>query len=268
MTIVQSLWIGTALPDLQQLSIRSFLAHGHEYHLYTYGDIEGVPEGTTLRDGTAILPSDSIFCYQRGFGKGSYAAFSNLFRYKLILDRGGWWVDTDVVCLRRLQFDDPFVFATERDTDGTIYCATCIFKCPAGAPILDYCLCVSTSKDRQTLLWAEIGPVLLTDAVKEYGMSAHCAPVEAFNPIHYFDFASVIEPRFDMSRLAQSYSVHLWNQMWKTHGGSPSADPSSDSLYAILRQQYGSSLQPQLSLAEQRSANDHVRIPRLRHQGR
>ncbi len=106
MSIVQSVWIGAVLPPLQQLSIRSFLAQGHEYHLYTYGDVENIPQDATIRDGSEVLHRDNIFCYPHGFGKGSYSAFSNLFRYKLILDRGGWWVDTDVVSLRPFQFDD------------------------------------------------------------------------------------------------------------------------------------------------------------------
>ena len=113
MSLVQSLWIGDSLPAMQRLSISSFLRNGHGYHLYSYNDIDGVPPGTTVKDAATILPRDSIFFYQTGFGKGSYSAFSNLFRYKLLLERGGWWVDTDVVCLRHLDFQQAMVFATE-----------------------------------------------------------------------------------------------------------------------------------------------------------
>ena len=44
---------------------------------------------------------------------GSLAAFSNLFRYKLLLERGGWWVDTDVICLRPFRVRDELVIASE-----------------------------------------------------------------------------------------------------------------------------------------------------------
>src|SRR6187549_2184730 len=110
MITVQSLWVGEVLPPLQQLSIRSFLAHGHQYHLYAYGDLQGAPEGAVVIDAATILPAESIFYYQHGFGQGSVSAFSNLFRYKLICERGGWWVDTDVVCLKPFEFDVPYVF--------------------------------------------------------------------------------------------------------------------------------------------------------------
>lgn len=49
--IVQSLWIGPRLSSMEWLSIRSFLEHGHEVHLFVYEDVEGVSEGTVVRRG-------------------------------------------------------------------------------------------------------------------------------------------------------------------------------------------------------------------------
>jgi hypothetical protein len=238
MTIVQSLWIGAALPEVQRLSISSFLAHGHPYHLYAYGEIDSMPQGATLCDASAVLPRDSIFCYQEGFGKGSYSAFSNLFRYKLLFERGGWWVDTDVVCLKEFTFDDPFVFSTEHDSDFTIQCATCVFKSPARSPFLEYCIDVVASKDTKTLQWGEIGPRLLDEAVRRFELGGHRLPVDAFNPINYFEFGTIIESGFDMSRLANSHAVHLWNQMWKHQNTDPAVAAPADSLYGQLRQRY------------------------------
>ena len=94
---MQSLWIGNALSMMEQLSIASFLANGHEYHLYNYEDIENAPDGTVLKAADQILPESMIFKYK---AYPSYAGFSNFFRYKLLLTKGGWWVDTDLVCLR------------------------------------------------------------------------------------------------------------------------------------------------------------------------
>src|SRR5262245_44337282 len=101
---VQMLWIGERLSTLERLCMASFLAHGHEVHLYAYGAIEAVPPGTQLRDGREILPAANVFTYANGFGKGSPSAFANEFRYKLLLERGGVWSDTDVVCLKPFDF--------------------------------------------------------------------------------------------------------------------------------------------------------------------
>src|SRR4030095_6670627 len=154
---VQSLWVGTHLPSLHFLGIRSFLEHGHEFHLYAYDTIDGVPEGTTLCDASSILPRDSIFCYQNGFGKGSYSAFSNLFRYALLFAKGGWWVDTDVVCLKPFEFANEVVFATERKEHSEATAASCVIKSPAGAEYLRYCLDVCAAKDKDKIVWGEIG---------------------------------------------------------------------------------------------------------------
>lgn len=238
MHTVQSLWIGRDLPPIQQLSIRSFLAHGYQYHLYVYDqDLDGVPQGTTLMDASPILPRDRIFCYQDGFGKGSYSAFSNLFRYKLIFERGGWWVDTDVVCLEPFEFDSAVVIATEREDDLSILSATCAFKSPQKSEYLEYCLDVCASKNLNEIRWSEIGPYLFDEAVKRYGHVKDQVAVEVFNPIDFFQFRDIVAPDFDMTRLAGSVAVHLWNQMWKSHEVSLDDAPPG-SLYDTLRREY------------------------------
>ena len=108
---IQSLWIGGELSPMEQLSIASFLAHGHEYHLYSYGEVGRLPKGAVLKNAEEILPKTAIFQYRQ---HPSYAGFSNFFRYRLLLRKGGWWVDTDVVCLKPFAFDAPYVFAAER----------------------------------------------------------------------------------------------------------------------------------------------------------
>ena len=162
--IIQSLWIGDVLTAIQRLSIQSFLANGHEYRLYVYQNVGDVPKGTTVCDASTILPREDIFCYQNGFGKGSYSAFSNLFRYKLLFEKGGWWVDTDVVCLKPFDFKEDFVFATERKKDRIEKAASCVIKSPAKSEYLDYCMRVCNDKNKDKIIWGEIGPLLMDDA--------------------------------------------------------------------------------------------------------
>ena len=236
--IVQSLWIGARLSALQILSINSFLSHGHEYHLYAYEEIADVPKGAIVYDASEILPSESVFSYKDGFGKGSYSAFSNQFRYRLIFEKGGWWVDTDVVCLRHFDFDDEFVFAMEHENHDTAVTASCVLKSPPRSEYLSYCLQVCEAKDKATLRWNEIGPCLLDEAVKRFDLTGHRVPVHVFNPVNWFEFSELLKPGFDMSRLTDSYAVHLWNQMWTNHNVDPDDDAHPESLYALLRKRY------------------------------
>lgn len=109
--MIQSLWIGQKLSVMEQLAISSFLQNGHSFHLYVYNEMQGVPKGTILQDANEIMPSKRIFKYRH---HDTYAGFANLFRYKLLVEKGGYWVDTDVVCLRPFSFTADYMFAKVR----------------------------------------------------------------------------------------------------------------------------------------------------------
>lgn len=94
---MQSLWIGTRLSLLERLSIKSFLAHGHPYRLYTYDDVENIPDQVEVCDASEIIPRSKIF-YVRN--NGTPAIFADWFRWELLSRTSGYWVDTDMVCLR------------------------------------------------------------------------------------------------------------------------------------------------------------------------
>ena len=123
--IIQSLWVGDALSNLEKLCIQSFLDHGHEFHLYTHGEVAGIPAGAVVKDANQILP----FTELKQFGDSttkvrSLQRFSDYFRYTLLYKIGGFWVDMDIVCLK------PFDFAAE-----IIYSGMAILKFPNGHPL-------------------------------------------------------------------------------------------------------------------------------------
>lgn len=235
---VQSLWIGQELGLLERLAIRSFLAQGIPYELYCYDKPYGVPEGTHLRNAAEIIPPEQIFTYRSGFGRGSYSAFSNVFRYRLLHDRGGWWVDTDVVCLRPFVFAEDYVFATELSDQGRVRAASCVIRSPAGAEYLKYCIDVCEGVDRDRLVWGQIGPQLIEDAQWRFGLTSYCTPVHFFNPVNYIDFGDLFADQFDFGRLDESYGVHLWRQMWISHGIGADPRLPADSLVGTLSRRF------------------------------
>ena len=98
--VVQSIWLGP-LSVMERLVIASFGANGHEFHLYTYDQLDDLPGGAVLKDAREVLPAKWVLRDSRG----SFAGFSDVFRYKLLLEKGGWWVDMDTVCLQPWRFD-------------------------------------------------------------------------------------------------------------------------------------------------------------------
>ena len=96
---------------MERLAVESFLRNGHSFHLYVYDDVDGVPKGAVLKDANEIIPRAEVF---RNVQDKTYAAFSDIFRYKLLAERGGYWVDTDVVCLRPFEFVHEHAFVQAR----------------------------------------------------------------------------------------------------------------------------------------------------------
>ena len=233
--IVQGLWIGSRLSIMEQLSISSYLEQGHPFHLYTYDDVQNIPAGTVVRDGREILPADGIFCYQRGFGKGSVSAFSNCFRYKLLFERGGWWSDLDSVCLRPLDFDGQHVVGYERHPDGELRVASGLMKAPADSPLMKFCWNTSWQVDRSTVRWGQIGPALLNQALRELKVSVQTVEPCVFYPIHYWQVWELVTPG---GIPAGSSAIHLWNSQWRSNGLNPDAVFRPDCIYEQLKQRF------------------------------
>lgn len=232
--IVQGLWIGPRLSAMERMSISSFLANGHEYHLYTYGPVEGVPPGAVVRDGCEILPRSMIFRYT---GFDTVAGFSNFFRYKLLLERGGWWADADVVCLRPFDFDGEHVFGAEL-APGEVVVGSGIIRAPAESRAMKYAWRVCAAKRTDELRWGETGPRLVQEAVRECGLEGSVMPFEVFSPLCYSEWRRVLEPGGVGEFGPATHAVHLWNEMWRRAGEDKDASFHPDCLYERLKAKY------------------------------
>lgn len=209
--IIQGLWIGPELSLLEQLSIASFLRNGHEYYLYVYDEPRNIPAGTTVKDANQILPGSSIFQYRE---YASYAGFANFFRYKILLEHGGWWADSDTICLRPFDFPEEYVFSSELcDGRQVINCG--VIKTPRGSPVMAYAWEVCRKKDPQKLNWGETGPRLMGEAVTRSSLEQHVKPYTFFCPLSYSDWSRVLEPETHDLLNGGNYAIHLWNEMWR-----------------------------------------------------
>lgn len=216
---------------MEQLSIASFLQNGHEYHLYVYDEVKNVPAGTVIKDANEILPAARIFQYKH---QASYAGFANFFRYKLLLERGGWWIDTDVICLKPFDFVNEYVFSTELDQEREVI-SSGIIKAPAGSEVMAYAWGVCEQKDPQQLMWGETGPRLMTEAVKSFALEKYAKPPKVFSPLRFNEWRKVLEP--DVID-GDSYAIHLWNEMWRAAGQDKNATYDQNCLYERLKTRY------------------------------
>lgn len=239
--IVRTLWIGPALSTLERLALASWLAHGHEVHLYTYGEVANVPAGVVPQDASAVIPEREVFAHteRSGGGKGSHAGFANWFRYEMLDAKGGWWADTDVIALRPWDFAEPYCFGWEDEKLVNV----AVMKAPAGSdlartlrgvarrphfglpgePLRRRLLRVAEQawrgRHRGDLGWGQTGPTAMTAAVKHLGLLAYAKPPACFYPIHYDEWPL---PFCDSPRARElvrgSHAIHLWNELLRRGG--------------------------------------------------
>ena len=232
--IIQGLWIGNELSVMEQLSLASFLKHGHEYHLYVYEEVKNVPPGTTVKDGNEILPASDIFQYQ---GRPSYAGFANFFRYKLLLERGGWWADMDTVCLKPFDFSDEYVFSSEMYKGlEVVNCG--VVKAPPGSEAMRWAWEVCQTKNSKQLVWGETGPKLIAEAVRKFSLEKYTRPAAVFCPLAFFEWQKVIEPGPSPAWADSAYAIHLLNDKWRAAEQDKNAKYSEDCFYEQLKRRY------------------------------
>lgn len=237
--IIQSLWVGTELSNVEKLCIKSFLANGHEFHLYTYQDIKGVPPGTTIQDANLIIPESEIFKITVGWGTGSYSAFADWFRYELLYKAGGWWVDMDVVCVKYFDIKESIVICTSHEPPYGVLANNCIMKFPKESDVVNEMIKICRATDKNKVEFGQLSPHLIQRMVKEYTLEQYLVPYYYFNPIRwaYVDdyiafrkktlkqqIKELVRPLLKPKTMAgrkvekESYAVHLWNEVWRQSG--------------------------------------------------
>jgi hypothetical protein len=210
--IVHGLWIGSELSVIELTCIKSFLNNKYEFYLWLYEPIKTkLPAEVIIKDASEIISREFVFAYkntnQYGHGKGSYAGFSDIFRYKLLYEHGGWWTDMDVICLKALDFTDEYVFRDHHDFPviGNI------MKCPKGSELMKACyeeaLQNVTSENTDWNLPIKI----LNKQIELHNLTEHIK-----------NFTNTDDWRFVRSFIIKDikppnnwYAIHLLNEEWR-----------------------------------------------------
>lgn len=243
---MQSLWVGPRLSTLERLCIASHLHHGHKFRLYTYGDehgnlqVEGIPAGTTLLNANEILPRESIFQYE---DYPTYAGFADFFRWKLLSEQGGWWVDMDTVCLKPFDFPSEYVFSSgtlwkDGKNEGRYRPNNAAVKAPANSAAMRQCWSYCKEMDSATLKWGFAGPGLLVEVVYPQGLQRYIQPPDVFCPVKGDEWGSVLDPGVSFNFPDETVAVHFWNELWRRNGRDKDAQYPPDCLYEILKRRY------------------------------
>ena len=246
-----SLWIGGNLSWLEQLCIRSFLDHGHQFTLFTYEGVTNAPDGTTIADANEMFPKADFIVHK---ASGSTALHSDVFRYHMIARTGLVWVDCDMLCVRPWVFPSGHVYGWEKRKK--LICGAAL-GFPQDSPtlkaLIDFCDDPAPIPDWygeeqkaelaarkaagdpggvSDLPWGSWGPAALTHFLRATGEAKNALPEPAFYPISFKDRRELLSPEADLAdRIGPDcWGVHLWNRRLRRrlvthHDGIP--HPSS-----------------------------------------
>jgi len=231
-------WAGRASP-YQTLCIASWVAHGYDVVVYTADTDIKVPPGARQRPAEDVLDlGGHIHRYKNGFGAGSPSLHSNLFRYRLV-ERGDWWLDTDVVMLRSDLPETDFFLARQVNKNSL---GIGIMRLPAQSPVIrDAIREVEAVIDKAE--WGQTGPDLITRLVEKYGLAHKVYDRRTAYEIDYTEAIKLFDPdawREVEDRVASSLFVHLWNEIWNAIGFPQDLGPPEGSYLDGLVERFGS----------------------------
>ena len=216
------MWSYGPIDSMQRLSIRSFIKCGHEFHLYTYApnDLNFLPSGVIIKDANGVMPLDKSV---------DHAKFADIWRYAFLYKIGGWWVDTDVICIRPFDFTEDFVVAYEPYCNGQSIC-NAVMKSTAGHALMKLIYDKATSQDLHTNDRWQIGPPLLRSIPE---ISEIAKPKELF---YNYMFPDIIRPYVPIT--ASMYGLHLWSYEWKKFGMNVNQSFHQCSLIEVIKNMY------------------------------
>jgi len=228
--IFSTFWHGGRLPPLSRACLRSFVERGHRVRVFGYEKID-VPDGVILEDARVVLPEEDLFSYHN-----SFSAFSNIFRYRLLLQQGGWWIDTDVYCLEEDIPESRYSWAKESKD----FVNGAILRFPAGDATLAAILTRAERIGSNVEIQGQLGPRLLTEVLAGQDFVGHFGSTKAFYPVHWLEahrFWTPGDRDFIRAKSSGSCFIHFWTMMFRYLGIDENiAPPRGSFLHEIFAQ--------------------------------
>ncbi len=157
--------------------------------------------------------------YTQAGKKGDLAAFSDVFRYKVLEMFGGWWFDADVLCIKDAnefsQLQHNRMVAGWQD-NATVNGAVLYFS--------DQSLVNQLNNDVANFgfdfSWGAIGPELITSFVRLHNLQSEMQVTNIFYPVALSEFDLILRPDCApecFARTQNAFTVHLWNEILRRY---------------------------------------------------
>jgi len=215
-----SMWYGSNITKLCEIVISSYLKHGHTFTLYSYDKNIIVPEGTIVKDANEILDVTAVFGE-----RNLYQPFSDLFRYKMLMETDYIWTDMDAICLKSDWQIGEYILGEEFLMDKGMKPNNAILRLPKDSPALKFLYENALAYDKNLIDWSlpygtpnTLGPALLETAIEKFDLYKYVLPMEAFYPIpphelHYLLNTNAYFVNKLYKDVSNSYTIHVYNSL-------------------------------------------------------
>lgn len=236
--VVHAVWIGDTLGTIGAACLKSFRNNGHHVKLHAYGKITDLPEGVELSDANKIINEREVF---RHSASGSYAMFSDIFRYQLLRKEGGIYIDCDIFCIERITIpENEYLFGFEDDENIN----NAILAMPKKSQLLEALIDTTQNNafippwlkkskkskikikralkgkvDKRELPLTTFGPNLVTHFVQKLGIKKSGQPADVFYPVPAERVSMLLDQGLSLTEIstARTKAIHLFNEKLKHH---------------------------------------------------
>lgn len=229
---INCLWVGTSLRWLEVACILSMQRAGHAVRLWVYDPVANVPAGTEIADANEVLPRERLLFHRK---TGSPALGSDIFRFELMRQGLGMWLDLDMLLLQSIPRTEQPVFGFQ-DRDLINGAALYI---PQGPMLADLCAfaqqrypippffrirkraslrlrkAVGRPKDATMMSWGVFGPSAITYFARKHGLDRSALDIPYFYPIPTAEALVPFQTSGDVGQYVrpETIGIHLWNEM-------------------------------------------------------
>jgi len=225
---IHCFWSDALLNAMSHLSLQSMIRQGHPVKLYTYDDVATmqalVPPGVVVVDAGSVVPAS---IYQHAVIHSEIRYFSDIFRYAVLHEHGGWWLDTDIVLLKPLNFGAPHVFSAQwSGVENGHACAGGVMRAPKGSLHMANLYALSRQRllDERRVEYGAVGPLLLSEYLllsDDEELRSSILPPTTFNAIDWHEvdlFTTESRAGFELLSDPRVTGIHLWAKMWTERG--------------------------------------------------
>lgn len=244
---VSMLWVDGQFGHFELLCASSWVAAGFDLTVFSYNPELTIPDGAILRSAGEIVGFEKVF--RNSDRPGTYAGFSNLFRYALLSQRDTIWVDSDVLATGRAFPRSDYLFGRE----SRKWINGAVLAVPPNSDVLRFWLETAEASQGTDVVLGQLGPKLITRGVSLHGLEDRVSARQVFYPISFRTLWTLFDPRrrrWVDKIVSNSVTVHLWNEAFRETPVKKSRPPEGSYLdLSFKRFGIDTSHLPELDLA-------------------